>query len=108
LKISHGRPDIACTHGTIVEDILYVKHWLSVPAICPNFEIILNQIFGEDEITTNKISNYPGGRYTQMSGTSFAAPFVTGCTALLRLIFDTLLMLPELLIRILYKSVGHM
>jgi subtilisin family serine protease len=32
-------------------------------------------------------SSYPGGQYTHMSGTSFAAPFVTGCIALLWSIF---------------------
>ena len=32
-------------------------------------------------------SVYPGGQYTHMSGTSFAAPFVTGGIALLWSIF---------------------
>jgi subtilisin family serine protease len=32
-------------------------------------------------------STYPGGQCTSMSGTSFAAPFVTGCVALLWSIF---------------------
>jgi subtilisin family serine protease len=35
----------------------------------------------------NIMSTYPGGQYTRMSGTSFAAPFVTGGIALLWSIF---------------------
>jgi subtilisin family serine protease len=35
----------------------------------------------------NIMSSYPGGKYTHMSGTSFAAPFVTGAIALLWSIF---------------------
>lgn len=35
----------------------------------------------------NIMSTYPGGQYTHMSGTSFAAPFVTGSIALLWSIF---------------------
>jgi subtilisin family serine protease len=37
----------------------------------------------------NIMSTYPGGQYTHMSGTSFAAPFVTGGIALLWSIFPT-------------------
>jgi subtilisin family serine protease len=33
-------------------------------------------------------STYPGGQYMQMSGTSFAAPFVTGSIVLLWSIFQ--------------------
>jgi subtilisin family serine protease len=35
----------------------------------------------------NIMSTYPGGQYTHMSGTSFAAPFVTGSIALLWSVF---------------------
>src|SRR5215213_485892 len=45
--------NISCTHGTFVAGILCAKRGLSVPAICPNCEIILNPIFREEENANN-------------------------------------------------------
>lgn len=46
---------IACAHGTFTAGILCAKRGLSAPAICPNCEIILNPIFGQDLNNSNKI-----------------------------------------------------
>jgi subtilisin family serine protease len=45
---------IACSHGTFVAGILCAKRALSAPAICPDCEIILNPVFGEDKYSDNK------------------------------------------------------
>src|ERR687897_642463 len=39
---------IACSHGTFVAGILCAKRGSPSPNICPNCEIILNPIFGEE------------------------------------------------------------
>jgi subtilisin family serine protease len=45
---------IACSHGTFVAGILCAERGLSAPAICPNCEFILNPIFMEEKINTDK------------------------------------------------------
>lgn len=48
LKSCKNASSMACLHGTFVTGILCAKPELPAPAICPNCEVILNPIFGEN------------------------------------------------------------
>jgi subtilisin family serine protease len=40
--------DLACVHGTFIAGILCAKRGFSAPAICPDCEVILNPLFGQN------------------------------------------------------------
>jgi len=47
--------DLSCVHGTFIAGILGAKRGFSAPAICPDCDVILNPLFGQDLSSNGKI-----------------------------------------------------